>query len=125
MTFVCMFVTYGVASVSKVDKMTGLFCKRALENRLYSAQKTYNFKEPTNRSHPISVYVYAYVYVCTHIHSGAASCLSTRSTHTLPFDLVTQVCVTCVICMNAKQCDWSRSVCRKVEYVCEWYPFDL
>ena len=32
----------------------GLFCKRALWNRLYSAKETYNFKEPTNRSHPIA-----------------------------------------------------------------------
>ena len=33
--------------------MTGLFCKRALSTRLYSAKETYNIKEPTNRSHPI------------------------------------------------------------------------
>jgi len=31
----------------------GLFCKRALQKRLYSAKETHNFKEPTNRSHPI------------------------------------------------------------------------
>jgi len=35
--------------------MIHLFCKRALEKRLYSAKETYNFKEPTNRSHPILV----------------------------------------------------------------------
>ena len=35
-------------------KITGLFCKRALYKRLYSAKVTYNFKEPTNRSHPIT-----------------------------------------------------------------------
>jgi len=34
--------------------MIGLFCKRALKKRLYSAKETYDFKEPTNRSHPIS-----------------------------------------------------------------------
>ena len=33
--------------------MLGLFCNRALENRWYSSKETYNFKEPTNRSHPI------------------------------------------------------------------------
>ena len=35
------------------SKITGLFCKRALQKRRYSAKETYNFKEPTNRSHPI------------------------------------------------------------------------
>jgi len=44
---------YGVASISKLLKITGLFCKRALSKRLYSAKETYNLKEPTNRSHPI------------------------------------------------------------------------
>jgi len=34
-------------------KITGLCCKRALYKRLYSAKETYDFKEPTNRSHPI------------------------------------------------------------------------
>jgi len=36
-------------------KITGLFCKRDLYKRLYSAKETYHFKEPTNRSHPIRV----------------------------------------------------------------------
>ena len=29
----------------------GLFCKRALQKRRYSAKETYNFKEPTHLSH--------------------------------------------------------------------------
>jgi len=44
---------YGVATISRLLKMIGLFCKRALWKRLYSAKETYHFKEPTNRSHPI------------------------------------------------------------------------
>jgi len=31
--------------------MIGLFCKRALQKRLYSTKKTSDFKEPTDRSH--------------------------------------------------------------------------
>ena len=31
--------------------MIGLFCKRALQKRRYSAKETYNFKEPTNPIH--------------------------------------------------------------------------
>ena len=46
---------YRVATISRLLKITGLFCKRALQKRRYSAKETYNLKEPTNRSHPISV----------------------------------------------------------------------
>jgi len=45
---------YGVATISRLLKIIGLFCKRALQKRQYSAKETYNFKEPTNRSHPIA-----------------------------------------------------------------------
>jgi len=45
--------TYGVALVSRIDTIIGLFCKRALYNSHYSAKKTWNFVDPTSRSHPI------------------------------------------------------------------------
>jgi len=48
------FDVSGVATISRLLQITGLFCKRALWNRLYSVKDTSNFKEPTNRSHPIS-----------------------------------------------------------------------
>jgi len=44
-----------VATISRLLRIIGLFCKRALSKRRYSAKETYNFKEPTNRSHPIEV----------------------------------------------------------------------
>ena len=49
------YCTYacGVASVSSIDQIIGLFCKRALQKRLYSAKDTYNLNTPTNRSLPI------------------------------------------------------------------------
>jgi len=40
---------YGLATSSGLLKIIGLFCKRAL----YSAKKTYNFKEPTKRNYPM------------------------------------------------------------------------
>jgi len=49
----CQRHYYGVATVSRLLKIIGLFCKRALWKRLYAAKEIYNFKEPTNRSHPI------------------------------------------------------------------------
>jgi len=42
-----------VASTSRLLKIIGLFCKRALQTRRYSAKETHNCKEPTNRSHPL------------------------------------------------------------------------
>jgi len=44
--------SYGVATISRLLRIIGLFCKRALWKRRYSAKETYDFKEPTNRSHP-------------------------------------------------------------------------
>ena len=44
----------GVAMISRLVKIVGLFCKRALIKRWYSAKDTYHFKEPTRRSHPHS-----------------------------------------------------------------------
>ena len=44
---------YGVALVSRIEKIIGLFCKRALQKRQYSTIETYNFIDPTDRSHPI------------------------------------------------------------------------
>ena len=52
--------SYGVASISRLLKMIGLFYKRALQKRLYSAKET-NFKEPTNRSHPVAPYEVALI----------------------------------------------------------------
>ena len=76
--------TYGVATISRLLKIIGLFCKRALWKRLYSAKETCNFKEPTNRSHPICTHIlrtdqndrdarvstFAHMHtLCTHIHT--------------------------------------------------------
>jgi len=48
---------YGVAMIRRLLKIIGLFCncKRALWKRLYSAKETFDFKEPTHRSHPIFI----------------------------------------------------------------------
>ena len=44
---------YGVATCSRLLKIIGLFCKKALWKRRYSSKETYDFKEPDNRSHPL------------------------------------------------------------------------
>jgi len=62
----------GVATVSRIDKIIGLFCKRAPQKRQYSAKETYNFIDPTNRSHTISPTLYSTFF--TH-------CISTHYFH--------------------------------------------
>ena len=49
---VCIHV-YGMATISRLLKIIGLICKRALQKKLYCAKETCNVKEPTNRGHPI------------------------------------------------------------------------
>jgi len=55
---------YGVATISRLLKIIGLLCKRALYKRRYSAKETYNFKETTNRSHLIDGKAGARWFVC-------------------------------------------------------------
>jgi len=44
---------YVVALVSWIDKIIGLFCKRALYKRQYFVKETYNLIDSTERSPPI------------------------------------------------------------------------
>ena len=46
---------YGVATISRMLKNIGLFCKRALQKRPVFCKETCIFKHPTHRSHPILV----------------------------------------------------------------------
>jgi len=46
-------VSYGVATISRLLRIIGLFCKRALLKKQRSAKETCNFKKPTNRSPPL------------------------------------------------------------------------
>ena len=50
---------YGVATISMLLKTIGLFCR--ISSLLWGsfAKETYNFKEPTNQSHPIPCFVKA------------------------------------------------------------------
>jgi len=46
---------YGLATVSRLLKFSGLFCRMSSVLWGSFAKGTYNFKEPTNCSHPICV----------------------------------------------------------------------
>ena len=48
-------VRYGVATISRLLEIIGLFCSISSLLQGSFARETYDFKEPTTRSHPISV----------------------------------------------------------------------
>jgi len=45
---------YGVATVSRIDKIIVLFCKILSLLKVCFAKETYNLIDPTNQSHPIT-----------------------------------------------------------------------
>ena len=51
--YVDVVIWYGVATISRMLKNIGLFCKRALQKRPVFCKETCIFKHPTHRSHPI------------------------------------------------------------------------
>jgi len=115
---------YGVASISRLLKITGLFFNRALLKRLYSAKETYNLIEPTHRSHPIRN---SYVSFCRSSIAWPCFFLShhifwliLNIVHTIQYVLILNmmysirlfVCVCVCVCV----CVW---VCVCV-FVCVW-----
>jgi len=54
---------YWVATLNRIDKMIGLFCKRALYKRQYSAKETCHLIDPTYRSHPIHTWMSHAIYI--------------------------------------------------------------
>jgi len=62
--------TYGVATISRLLKIIGLFCRIWSLLQGSFAKETYNFKEPTNCSYPIHIYmVYMAKYLATYKHT--------------------------------------------------------
>ena len=65
--YIC-YHAYGVASVSRIDYITGLFCRILSLLQGSFAKETCNCVDPTNWSHPISMYLWhidACAPVCT------------------------------------------------------------
>ena len=62
---------YGVATVSRIDQIIGLFCKIFFLSYGSFAKETYNFIDPTNRSRPIAAWLpglYEHIYVDVYLH---------------------------------------------------------
>jgi len=78
---VCHVFSYGVATVSRIDKIIGLFCRISSLLYVSFAKETYTFIDPTNCSHPICVMSHA---VC-HISDRETQQTLQRVAHDTPF----------------------------------------
>ena len=81
-------LTIVLATISRLLESIGLFCKRALQKRPILSKETYNFKEPNNRSHPIS---------CWHDVWFCFDCWSARM-------VCVCVCVCVCMCVRVRVC---------------------
>ena len=79
-------IQYGVATISRMLKNIGLFCKRDLQKRPIFCKETYIFKHPTNRSHPI-------VALC--VYDATLSC-ATRLINVLHDSFMCEITHSCV-----------------------------
>ena len=76
-------MSYGVASVTRINWIIGLFCKRALEKRRYSAKETCNLIDPTDRSHPYLLRTLW--FVCSNVLSNS-EIHNTKPLHIIKID---------------------------------------
>ena len=67
------YIRYGMATITRLLEIIGLFCRISSLLCGSFAKETYNFKEPTNRSHPIWA---------SRRHSGATQQLRQAPPHT-------------------------------------------
>jgi len=74
---VCHLHSYVVATISRLLKDIGLFCKRALQKRPIFCKETYVVREPTNRNHLISCAISRPVCkrVMSHMHESWHICM--------------------------------------------------
>ena len=75
-----MFYLHMLATISRLLTIKGLFCKRAVSTRLYSAKETCNLIDPTDRSHPhitVVIFIGHFLQKSTIISGSSAK----RDTH--------------------------------------------
>ena len=79
----CLRECYGVATCSRLLKIIGLFCRLSSLLQGSFTKETYNFKEPTNRSHPIlevefvqsSQYTLKCIHICIYTYTDIQICI--------------------------------------------------
>ena len=91
---------YGVALVSRIEKIVGLFCKGDLLKRRYSAKETYNFIDPTDRSHPTRAELR-----CGFVHIGTKICMHVYRSYVYKYTYIHKyICMHVYICIYIHIC---------------------
>ena len=79
------YIIYGLATISRLLQITGLFCRISSLLLVSFAKETYNLKEPTNRSHHIYIscvhQTHKYVRVDLHTQSSYIDTYTAISVH--------------------------------------------
>jgi len=90
------FCWYGVATITRLLKIVVLFCRESSLLHGFFAKETYDFKDPTNRSHPICVWErVSGIWICK-VNRDNMSYYDTLQ-HTAHIDMCVR---TCEFCMN-------------------------
>jgi len=120
MTFCPCLSMYELATISRLSTNIGLFCKRALQKRLCPAKETYIVKEPTNRIHPICIYVRTYVciYVSTYVRIYVCVCMSTHAHMVACMHLCVRVCMHACMLVGMRTCMYACMYARVRELRC-------
>jgi len=82
-----------VATIRSLLKITGLFCRISSLLQGSFAKETYNFKEPTHRSHPIFVRTHTHTHTRRHTHAHTPQ-IASHSNCTYSLHLTTTHCNT-------------------------------
>jgi len=107
---------YGVSTISRLLKILGLFCKRDLWKRWYSAKETYNLKEPTNRSHPMRIWD---TCRCVSFAEYSLFYRALLQKRPIPWALETHVVVSHMwmrLCRHSSYCTFKRQASIRVIY---------
>jgi len=103
------FSYYGVARVSRIDKIVGVFCRISSLSQRSFAKETYDLINPTDRSHPI-LHCASVCFYCVCL----CACASFREIITTYPCMCVCTCVCVCVCARARAC-----VCV---HMCVWCP---
>ena len=97
---------YGVATMSRLLQIIGLFCRMSSLLKGFLAKETYDFKEPTNRSHPIPLVVAQFgISIWGSSYEGSPSFTSQSVAQNLEaYDVVKCVAECVAVCCSVMLC---------------------
>jgi len=117
--------TYGVAMMSRLLKIIGLFCKKALQKRTDSAKETYNIRcllikaTPYYDKHPdmCATHILGYIHTCW-VHTYWVI-------HTYIYVYMGHICGVARVCSETWMDGFLDGYCSTVQGLLDWFEVDL